>query len=587
MQGVTLDSTNTGQRQLKVFGAYIVIFPDNIIYNTQDNTVTNMSYETTLYPSDDNRIYLSDKDGVPYICDNETYFTIVDDPVETDSGFDGIINDHAVDKPTRIIDFYIHNAIKNSYLYDTFCKFIGTRKVEYVDANPLTLYQANLIMGRKDVAKDTSKYTTYPVYYIEKSGSEFFLKRYQEQTGSWQPADLYVSWRITTTQYSTIKDKIKIGDYIKLQFLKNNGNEYTESDFNNREATWNFIKTLSNGVKVEDIITGSGAVILIFNNSNLNYLKVLAENKNRFRFGSYQETNQSPHKQEVRVMNNGMGVWGSADNSLGYSFKTKKTVPQMDYITVSANRIWGCSSTNHEIYACKQGDATSWYQYAGLASDSYAVTIPNGDPFTGAVTYNDMPYFFTENMAYSIMGNKPKNYQVQNYALRGVENGAYRTIAQKDGYVYYKSKSGIERFNGNNSQSLTEYLDMEGLNGYNGATNNDKYFVFLGTSEGQDLYVYDIKKRLWHKDRHETPAELLELDNNLYMITPYNGNLDLVKINGHAKEVADILTDNDATYDTVKWYVESGEFNADSVLNKYITKFMFELKLEQGSSIER
>ena len=81
------------------------------------------------------------------------------------------------------------------------------------------------------------------------------------------------------------------------------------------------------------------------------------------------------------------------------------------------------------------------------------------------------------------------------------------------------------------------------------------------------------------------PLEMVELDNNLYLLDGQLGSLKLRKINGKAKEVADILVDNEPTYDTPKWWVESGEFNAQSLLNKYITKFMFEMKLEQNAKV--
>ena len=589
VSGVMLEQNST-TRQLVVYGAYIVIFPDNVMYNTETEEVTDMSYELSLGASTSNRMYLSDKDGVPFILDNvSTLYST------TPGGFNGALSTLGESATPKQLDARITNCIADSYIKEDFCKFTGTREHSYDDGTTQTLYKCNILMGQKykvasGDAPGYAENNTYPFFWIEKTGNDFFIKRYQAQNNAWYPADLYVSWRLTSSQYATIQDKIKIGDYIKLKGLKANGDEYTEEDFNNREASWNLVKTLSNGIKVENIITSASnqGVVLVFSNNSLNFLKVLQENKTRFQWGKY-NTGTSENiklKAEPIAMWNGVYYpYGNNDNSLAYQVKLQKTVPQMDYITVSQNRIWGCSSDNHEIYACKQGDATAWYQYAGLSSDSYAVTIPNGDKFTGAVTYSDMPYFFTENMAYSIMGNKPKNYQVQNYELMGVEDGAYSTIAQKDGYVYYKSKSGIERFNGNNAQSLTEYLDLEGMKGYVGQTNNDKYFVFLGVPGNADLYVYDIKKRLWHKERNDMPLEMVELDNNLYLLDGQRGSLKLRKINGKAKEVADVLVDNEPTYDTPKWWVESGEFNAQSLLNKYITKFMFEMKLEQNSKV--
>ena len=54
----------------------------------------------------------------------------------------------------------------------------------------------------------------------------------------------------------------------------------------------------------------------------------------------------------------------------------KRTVPQMDYICESQNRLWGCYYGNdgeqslNEIYCCALGDFKNWRQYMGLSTDS-------------------------------------------------------------------------------------------------------------------------------------------------------------------------------------------------------------------------
>ena len=76
----------------------------------------------------------------------------------------------------------------------------------------------------------------------------------------------------------------------------------------------------------------------------------------------------------------------------------ERKLPELDFVCELNNRIWGCSSINHEIYACKQGDPTNWYCYAGLDSDSYAATIGTDNIFTGCVAYNGTVLFFKEHV---------------------------------------------------------------------------------------------------------------------------------------------------------------------------------------------
>ena len=263
-----------------------------------------------------------------------------------------------------------------------------------------------------------------------------------------------------------------------------------------------------------------------------------------------------------------------------------KDIPSLDYVTVSANRLWGCSTENHEIYSSKQGDATNWYNYGGLATDSYAVTIADEGKFTGAVTYNDMPYFFKDNKAYVIMGTKPKNYELQMMECRGVQDGAYNTIAQKDGYIYYKSNEGVERFNGNTTQSLTTNLDLKGYKGFMGEVCSDKYFVTLGkTKQTTRLYVFDITKGMWHIEEQIGGEDLINLNQNLYVVYDNYKKEDLIKVYGKSVETPTWITNVTPTYDKPKWSITSGEFNGQSQLNKHIEKFMFELKLDEGSDL--
>lgn len=63
------------------------------------------------------------------------------------------------------------------------------------------------------------------------------------------------------------------------------------------------------------------------------------------------------------------------DGSQTEPITIKRTVPEMDFYTVSENRLWGCSSKNHEIYASKPWDFKNFNCIEGGPSDSYGVKI--------------------------------------------------------------------------------------------------------------------------------------------------------------------------------------------------------------------
>ena len=94
-----------------------------------------------------------------------------------------------------------------------------------------------------------------------------------------------------------------------------------------------------------------------------------------------------------RLVHNGSSaVWVSMDGTQREEYfpaegvKVERRVPDLEYLTECDNRVWGCSSSENVIYACKLGDPTNWFSYRGIAADSYAVTVGSDGPFTGAAT---------------------------------------------------------------------------------------------------------------------------------------------------------------------------------------------------------
>ena len=88
-----------------------------------------------------------------------------------------------------------------------------------------------------------------------------------------------------------------------------------------------------------------------------------------------------------RLVHNGSSaVWVSMDGTQREEYfpaegvKVERRVPDLEYLTECDNRVWGCSSSENVIYACKLGDPTNWFSYRGIAADSYAVTVGSDGP---------------------------------------------------------------------------------------------------------------------------------------------------------------------------------------------------------------
>ena len=106
----------------------------------------------------------------------------------------------------------------------------------------------------------------------------------------------------------------------------------------------------------------------------------------------------------------------------------KRKVPDMDFLTECENRLWGCSSKNHEVYASKLGDPLNWNVFEGISTDSYAATIGSDGDFTAAATYSGYALFFKEHTIHKVYGNKPSNIQIHTQEAPGVMKGCNESV---------------------------------------------------------------------------------------------------------------------------------------------------------------
>lgn len=218
-------------------------------------------------------------------------------------------------------------------------------------------------------------------------------------------------------------------------------------------------------------------------------------------------------------------------------FSAAKTIPEMDYMLEYGNRLWGChygedanGKIVNEIYASKLGDFTSWYTFAGVSTDSYAVSVGSDGPFTGCVVYDGIPMFFKENCVHKIYGNLPRNYQVMTTQLRGVQKGSWRSLQTVKGVLMYLSTKGVEAYTGSLptciSEPLGENRDLH--DGVAGSLGNRYYLSCAETVNGNEkltMYVYDMQYGIWTEETNVHAMGMATLGDALYVLDSYpSGN---------------------------------------------------------------
>ena len=284
---------------------------------------------------------------------------------------------------------------------------------------------------------------------------------------------------------------------------------------------------------------------------------------------------------EENPSNDYIVVVGFLDEAFTYEtqLKIEQKMPVMDFIIESGNRLWGCrygenanGDVVNEIYASKLGDFKNWNCYMGLSTDSYFASLGTDGQFTGAITHLGYPLFFKENCVHKVYGNYPANFQIQTTACRGVQKGCSKSLAIVNEVLYYKSRGGICAYDGSLPAEISSALGEISYSDAVAAGHNNKYYVSMKDNQGAyNLFVYDARKGMWHKEDEIKIDDFCSCDGELYAIS--NGKI--ITLLGSGK------TDSEA----VKWMAETGVIGMYTPDKKYISRLNIRMSLDIGTRV--
>lgn len=360
------------------------------------------------------------------------------------------------------------------------------------------------------------------VFWLDTSTTPAVLKQYSETTASWNvvsPTYVKLNLGMDTTEMGGIEEMFNVGDTVEISGLPAN-----------------------NGL---DRLNGNR---LIVNRTDLSIIV------------------------EGIIDSNGTG---------GVSAVTvKRTMPIMDFVFESGNRLWGCRYGENtagefvnEIYASKLGDFRNWSSYLGISTDSYTASLGTNGSFTGAVSYMGYPIFFKENCMHKVYGNNPP-YTIQDTACRGVQSGSSKSLAIVNEVLYYKSIYGVCAYDGSlpieisNALGGTEYSNAVG-----GAYGNKYYISMKDKSNVYHLFVYDTAKGMWHREDNANITQFCPLGNEMYYTDSLYNSIKTI-FGGGTVETAPI-----------NWHIETGIIGFDSPDKKYILNLIIRLSLELGARV--
>ena len=261
------------------------------------------------------------------------------------------------------------------------------------------------------------------------------------------------------------------------------------------------------------------------------------------------------------------------------SLTVKRKMPVMDFVIEAKNRLWGCRYGMDEtgefvnrLYASKLGDFKNWNCYMGLSTDSYYGNLGTDGKFTGAITHLGYPLFFKENCLHKVYGDYPAQFQIQDTACRGVQEGCHRSLAIVNETLYYKARHGICGYDGSLpvevSADLGEIRYGQAVAGVLG----NKYYISMKDLEMEQyrLFVFDTGKGMWHKEDDLRVEAFAAFQGEIYGIEHGTGRILGLLGTGEAAETA------------VSWMVQTGVMETDMPDRKYISRLNVRMSMDVG-----
>ncbi|MBQ9342789.1 MAG: hypothetical protein IJT99_01195 [Clostridia bacterium] len=261
--------------------------------------------------------------------------------------------------------------------------------------------------------------------------------------------------------------------------------------------------------------------------------------------------------------------------------KASRSVPDMEYIIESENRLWGChygtdenGQTLNEIYASKLGDFKNWRVYQGLSTDSYTVSIGSDGPWTGAIAYGGYPCFFKEKYLHKMYGSQPKNFQTMTTQLRGVKAGCGKSLAIVDGTLIYVSRTGVEAYDGSLPQCISHNFGEAAFEDCTAGTFGGRYYLSAKEDDTWHIYTYDTRTAIWLEEDGFEAVDFTDGINDLYALNADTGEI-----------YAMLGTEGDME-ETVFWSAETGLMTWETVDHKFVTRYNIRAQIEGGSQVK-
>lgn len=586
------------ERQLISFGAYVIVFPDQIYLNTADVSDTGkiIDHEEYTYPQKNNTVAfeLVDKSGnsipimyingctwagasveinfsqfspsgnyakntLDYLSSSEWDANAV--KVEPYNTFGSAILEYINIQKAAYGDKYLFFSVNSSARKPSSQRFIigyNYKNSKFQQSNENVVIdnfidETNTSVFYVEPLKDTSKINELTWTYYNSSQAKFYIevKSYKAPQKDEYLLDCTVSpakvkkW--TGTRWTTIETYVKI--------------------------TTTGIGTALDGKDDGMRLVGFASLENVYKNTGM-----FDDLIKQYSFFGKVESYTADSITVPGVLTTG---FTKISNVSGVELTVKDLNPIYDYVVESQNRLWACRYGEDEtgekinkIYASALGDFKTWDKFDGTDADSYFANLGTDGAFTGAINYKGYPIFFKENCIHRVYGNLPSQYQVTTDNSFGLQSGSAKSLQVLSGRLFFKAIDGIYAYDGANVTPISLKLGTGRFFDAVGGNVDSKYYVSMVSEEDgkRRLFVYDVLKDMWHVEDNIDVSCMERYNDNLY-IADKSGTVYTVKDkSGTSKE-------------KVEWSVESGIIGYSLPDSKYVSCMQIRAAIEHDAEM--
>lgn len=290
-----------------------------------------------------------------------------------------------------------------------------------------------------------------------------------------------------------------------------------------------------------------------------------------------------------------LGYEPSYDSTIGYvaGGEMDELPFNLKFSCASDNRVFACNEEGDRIYISAIGRIHDFVNEENGTMSADDIGVLSEGKFTGIVSFNHNVYFFKEKCVHKLFGTYSDDWQLVEYQINGVQEGAEGSIVVFDNYVIYKGTDAFYMYDGsiatNISEKLGSMLDMTSLKCCLAGGFKDKYYACCQTTKDgktvYTMYVYDIRKGLWHIEDNNSDKGFISMCSTsrgiLALQVVENGDMDIMR----TISIAGMVFERGLQEDDFSWSATTGDLLMEMPDNKYFTKLQLRLWVDENSRL--